>query len=47
MVLKTAIEEEHLEHYRCILTENEKLKKENQDMKEFLADYGFKWKGSL
>ena len=28
-VLKTAITEENLEHYDCIMTENVKLKKEN------------------
>eukprot|EP00347_Sterkiella_histriomuscorum_P011900 403370666 len=46
-VLKTIIEEEHLEHYNCIITQNEKLKQENQEIKTFLEDYGFKWLGSI
>jgi len=46
-VLKGAIEEEHLEHYRCIIAENEKLLKENQEIKDFLSDYGLKWVGSM
>ncbi|CDW87017.1 ubx domain-containing protein 11 [Stylonychia lemnae] len=46
-ILKTLVEEEHLEHYNCVLNQSEKLKQENKEMKQFLEDYGFKWLGSI
>ena len=42
-VLKTIINEENLDHYNCIIKENQKLKKENEKMKSFFEDYGLKW----
>lgn len=43
--LKKIVEEEHLEHYHCIISENEHLHKENAQMREFLLQYGIRWKG--
>lgn len=43
--LKKIVKEEHLEHYNCILTENDFLRKENDDMKNYLKDYGIIWQG--
>lgn len=45
-ILKSIVEEEHLEHYQCIFKQNEQLKAENKDIKAFLSDYGFSWLGS-
>jgi hypothetical protein len=43
--LKRIIKEEHLEHYKCIISENLMLNKENKAMKEYLLSYGIRWKG--
>ena len=43
--LKLIVAEEHLEHYKCILSENEYLWKETADMKEYLKTYGNIWIG--
>ena len=43
--LRKEVPQDKIEKYRVAARENEKIRKENEEIKGFLAEYGLKWMG--